>query len=50
MIENGEIDNNWLSIPLGFSVFLVQEEASLEKGLDAHLKGCDGVLTNLKMI
>ena len=32
MTENGEIDNNWLSIPLGFSVFLVQEEASLERG------------------
>ena len=34
LTENGEIDNNWLSIPLGFSVFLVQEEGSLEKGLD----------------
>lgn len=34
LTENGEIDNNWLSIPLGFSVFLVQEEESLEKGLD----------------
>lgn len=34
LTENGEIDNNWLSIPLGFLVFLVQEEGSLEKGLD----------------
>ena len=36
MTENVEIDNNLLSIPLGFSVFLVQEEASLERGSRPH--------------
>ena len=36
MTEKVEIDNNLLSIPLGFSVFLVQEEASLERGSRPH--------------